>query len=165
MNGPVRWLRLTAASPPVPVAVMMVVVMMAMMPAVPPIMVMMMPPVNFRRRRPDVFLNGRGGAGIAERHRIRRRSKREQRANGSKAQNFRELHEISPSVLCHACAEWLVATLHAIWRPRLECALNERATKMNEGRRFRRDQRTRNDARTAVTAIRPRNTLTKDGSD
>jgi hypothetical protein len=139
MNGPVRWLRLTAASPPVPVAVMMVVVMMAMMPAMPPMMVMMMmPPVNFRRRQPGVFLNGRGGAGIAERHRIRRRSEREQRANGGKAQNFRELHEISPSVLCHACAEWLVATLHAIWRPPLECALNERATKMNEDCGFRR---------------------------
>lgn len=163
MNGPVRWLRLTAASPPMPVTVMMVVVAI-MMPAVPP-MVMMVPPVNFRRRRPGIFLNGRGAAGIAQRHCIRRRGEREQCTNGGEPKNFRELHKISPSVLCHACAEWLVATLHAIWRPRLECALNERATKVNEGRRFRRDQRTRNDARTAVTAIRTINTLTTDGRD
>ena len=118
-------------SPPVPVAVMMMVVMVAMMPAMPLVMMMMVPPMHLRRRQLGVFLNGRGGAGIAERKRIGRRGERKQRADGSKSQNFRELHEISPSVLCHVCAEWLAATLHAICRLRLECALNERATNMN----------------------------------
>jgi hypothetical protein len=81
-----------------PVAVMMVVVMMAMMPAMPPIMVVMMvSPMYFRRRQLCVFLNGRGSAGIAERERIGRRSERKQRAKGGKPENFRELHEISPS--------------------------------------------------------------------
>ena len=67
-----------------PVAVMMVVVV-AMMPAVPAIMVMMtvVSPVNFRRRQPRVFLNGRSSAGIAERHRIRGCGEREERADGS----------------------------------------------------------------------------------
>jgi hypothetical protein len=92
MNGPARWLRLAAASPPMPVAVVMVAMMM---PAVPP-MVVMVPPVNFRRRQPGIFLNGCGGAGIAERHGIRRRSEREQRANGREPEKLRELHEISP---------------------------------------------------------------------
>ena len=164
MDGPVRWLRLTVASPPMPVAMM---VMVAMMPAMPPIMVMMMvpPPMHFRRRRPGIFLNGCSGAGIAERHGVRRRRKREQRANGGEPENLRELHEISPSVLCHACSEWLVATLHAIWRPRVECALNECATKMNEDRRFPAVI----DAR-AIRANRRHgdhagNTLTTDGRD
>ena len=78
-----------------PVTVMMMVVMVAMMPAMPPIMVMMavVPPMHFRRRQPGIFLNGCSGAGIAERHGIRRCSKREQRADGGEAQNFRELHE------------------------------------------------------------------------
>jgi hypothetical protein len=80
---------------------MMMVVMVAMMPAVPP-MVVMVPPMNFRRRQPGIFLNGCGGAGIAERHGIGRRSERKQRANGGKAQNFRELHEISPSCVTPA---------------------------------------------------------------
>jgi len=82
-----------------PVAVMMVVVMMAMMPAMPPIMVVMMmvSPMHFRRRQLCVVLNGRGGAGIAERERIGRRSERKQCANGGEPENFRELHEISPS--------------------------------------------------------------------
>ena len=106
------------------------VVMVAMMPAMPPVM-MMVPPMHLRRRQPCVFLNGRGDAGIAERKRIGRRGEREQRADGSKPQNFRQLHEISPSVLCHVCAERLAATLQAICRLRLECAVNERATNMN----------------------------------
>jgi hypothetical protein len=86
-------------SPAVPVAMMMMVVMVAMMPTVPEIMVVMMtvmPPVNFRRRQPRIFLNGRSSAGIAQRHRIRGCGEREERADGSKPQNFRELHEISP---------------------------------------------------------------------
>ena len=95
MNGPVRWQRLTAVSPAMPVTVMMMVVAI-MVPAVPP-MVVMVPPVNLRGLRPDIFLNGRSRAGIAERHRIRRRSEREQRANGGEPENFRELHKISPS--------------------------------------------------------------------
>ena len=99
-------------SPTVPVAMMMMVVMVAMVPTVPAIMVMMtvMPPVNFRRRQPRIFLNGRRRAGIAERHRIRGCGEREERADGSKSQNFRELHEISPSILCHVSAERLAAT-------------------------------------------------------
>lgn len=134
-------------SPAVPVAVVMMVAVM-----VPAMMAMIMvPPMHFRRRQPGIFLNRRGSAGIAERQCIRRRSEREQRTNGGQTQNFRELHEISPSVL--RWREWLGATLHAIWRARLECALNERATKMNASRRFRRDRRTRDEARTAVTAI------------
>jgi hypothetical protein len=60
---------------PVTMMVRMVVVAM-MVPAVPP-MVVMVPPVNFRRRQPGIFLNGCGGAGIAERGGIGRRSKRE----------------------------------------------------------------------------------------
>ncbi|WP_210180592.1 hypothetical protein [Bradyrhizobium jicamae] len=100
--------------------VMMVVV--AMMPAVPPMMmvVAMVPPMNFCRRQLRVLLNRCGGAGIAERQRIGalgRRSERQQRANGSKAQNFRELHESSPWIGCHVCVESLAATLHAISRP------------------------------------------------
>ena len=111
---------------------MMMVVMMAMMPAMPPMMVMMMvPPMHFGRRQLCVLLNGRGDAGIAERQRIGRRGERKQRADGSKPQNFRELHEISPSILCHVSAERLAATLQAICRVRLECVLNERATNMN----------------------------------
>ena len=76
-----------------PVAMVVVVVV-----AMPPMMVMMMTvsPVNFGRRQPGVFLNGCGSAGIAERQCVRRRGKREQRANGSETQNFRELHQISP---------------------------------------------------------------------
>ena len=124
-------------SPAVPVvAMMMMVVMVAMMPAVPAIMVVMtvVPPVNLRRRQPRIFLNGRSGAGIAERHRVRRCSEREERTDGSQSQNFRELHEISP-IRCHVSAERLAATLHAICRVRLERVLNERATNMN-GRRL-----------------------------
>lgn len=116
-----------------PVVAVMVMVVMAMMPPVPAIMVMMtvVPPVNFRRRQPRIFLNGRSSAGIAERHRIRGRGEREERADGSKSQDFRELHEISPSILCHVSAEQLAATLQAVCRVRLECVLNERATNMN----------------------------------
>ena len=167
MDGPVRWLRLTVASPPMPVAMMVMVVMVAMMPAMPPIMVMMMvpPPMHFRRRRPGIFLNGCSGAGIAERHGVRRRRKREQRANGGEPENLRELHEISPSVLCHACSEWPVATLHAIWRPRVECALNERATKMNEGRRFAAVIDARAMTRQPPSRRLRGNTLTTDGRD
>jgi hypothetical protein len=96
----------------------MVVVMMAavMVPAVPPMMVTM-PPMHFRGRQPGVFLNRRGGAGIAERQRIGalgRRCEREQCANGGEPQNFRELHECSPWVGVHVCAESLAATLYAI---------------------------------------------------
>ena len=107
-----------------PVTMMVMMVVVAMMPAVPPMMVVaMMPPMNFRRREPCVLLNRCGGAGIAERQRIGAfdgRSERQQRANGSKSQNFRELHESSPWIGCHVCVESLAATLHAIWRPRLE---------------------------------------------
>jgi hypothetical protein len=81
---------------PVTMMVMMVVAMMV--PAMPPMMVMVSP-MNFRRRQPGIFLNRRGGAGIAERQRIGAlswRCKRKQRADGSESQNFRELHEISP---------------------------------------------------------------------
>jgi hypothetical protein len=82
---------------PVTMMVMMVVVAM-MVPAMPPMMVMVSP-MNFRRRRPGIFLNRHGGAGIAERQGIGTFGwcrEREQRADGSESQNFRELHEISP---------------------------------------------------------------------
>ena len=80
---------------------------MAMMPAVPPMMVMM-PPMHFRGRQPGIFLNRRGGAGIAERQRIGALGwsrECEQRANSGESQNFRdrnfrELHECSPWVGC-----------------------------------------------------------------
>ena len=101
---------------------MPVTMVMAMMPAVPPMMVTM-PPMHFRGRQPGVVLNRRGGAGIAERQRIGAlgwRCEREQRADSCESQNFRELHECSPRVGVHVCAESLAATLHAIWGLRLE---------------------------------------------
>jgi hypothetical protein len=109
------------------------VVAMMMVPAMPMVMAVV-PPMHFRCRQPGVLLNRRGGAGIAERQRIGavgRGCERQQRANGGESQNFRELHECSPWVGVHVCAESLAATLHAIWRPRLEWVLNERATNMN----------------------------------
>jgi len=95
--------------------------MVAVVPAMPTMMAVM-PPMHFRCRQLGIFLNRRGGAGIAERQRIGalgRRSEREQRANGGEPKdfrdkNFRELHECSPWVGCHVCAESLAATLHAI---------------------------------------------------
>jgi hypothetical protein len=109
-----------------PVAMMVMMVVVAMMPAVPPMMmvvVAMVPPMNFRRRQPGVLLNRGGRAGIAQRQRIGAfdwRSERKQCANGRKPQNFRELHKSSPWIGYHVCVELLAATLHAIWRPRLE---------------------------------------------
>ena len=83
-----------------PVAVTMVMMVTTMVvPAMPPMMVMMAPPVDFGRRQPGIFLDGRGGTGIAERKRVGAlggRSEHEQRACRSQSQNFRELHEISP---------------------------------------------------------------------
>jgi hypothetical protein len=95
-------------------------VVMVTMPAVPPVMMMvatMVAPMHFGGRRPGVLLNRGGGAGIAERHRIgalRRACQREHRANGSESQYFRELHEYSPWVRGHVCAESPAATLRAI---------------------------------------------------
>jgi hypothetical protein len=91
---------------------MMVVVMMTMVPAMPTVMVMV-PPMHCRCRQPGVLLNRCGGTGIAERQRVGalgRRGERKQRANGGKPKNFRdknfrELHECSPWVGCHVCAE------------------------------------------------------------
>ena len=85
--------------PAVPVTMMMAV----MVPAMPTVMTVM-PPMHFRRRQPGVFLNRRGGAGIAERQRIGALGwscECEQRANGGEPKNvrdknFRELHECSP---------------------------------------------------------------------
>ena len=80
---------------------MMVVAMMTV-PAMPTVMAMM-PPMRFRCRQPGVFLNRRGGAGIAERQRIGalgRSYEREHRTNGGEPENFRELHECSPWVGC-----------------------------------------------------------------
>ena len=88
-----------------PVTMMMMVVATMMM--VPTVMAVV-PPMHFRCRWPGVLLNRRGGAGIAERQRIGalgRRCEREQRANGGESQNFRKLHESSPWVGCHVCAE------------------------------------------------------------
>jgi hypothetical protein len=87
-------------SPAVPVAMMMVVVSAMVM--VPTVMAVM-PPMHFRCRRPGIFLNRRGGAGITERQRIGAldwRCEREQRADSGESQNFRELHECSPWVGC-----------------------------------------------------------------
>jgi hypothetical protein len=95
---------------------MMMVVVAAVMVVVPTVMAMV-PPMHFRCRQPGIFLNRRGGAGIAERQRIGalgRSCEREKRADGGEAQNFRELHECSPWVGCHVCAESIAATLHAI---------------------------------------------------
>ncbi|UPJ50027.1 hypothetical protein IVB30_00870 [Bradyrhizobium sp. 200] len=120
------------------VMVMVVVAAMMVVPAMPTMMVVV-PPMHFRRRQSGILLNRRGGARIAERQRIGalgRRDERKHRANGGEPKNFRdknfrELHECSPWVGCHVCAESLAATLHAIWRPRLEWVLNECATEMN----------------------------------
>jgi hypothetical protein len=98
--------------PAVPVTMVMVMVVPAM-----PTMMVMMPPMHFRGRQPGVLLNRRGGAGIAERQRIGalgRGCEHEQRADSGEPKNFRELHECSPWVGCHVCAESLAATLHAI---------------------------------------------------
>jgi hypothetical protein len=116
----------------VAMAVMMVVVAV-MVPAMPTVMAVV-PPMHFRRRQPGIFLNRCGGAGIAERQRIGalgRSCEREKRANGGEPQNFRELHECSPWIGCRVYVESLAATLHAIWRNRLEWVLNECATNMN----------------------------------
>src|SRR5215203_3122689 len=64
-------------------------------------------PMHFRCRRPGIFLNRRGGAGITERQRIGAldwRCEREQRADSGESQNFRELHECSPWVGCPTSA-------------------------------------------------------------
>jgi hypothetical protein len=71
---------------------------MAMVPAMV-MMVTVTPPTHFRRRRLDVVLDGRGGAGIAQRKRVGalgRRGDSEHCANGGKPQNFRHLHMSSP---------------------------------------------------------------------
>jgi hypothetical protein len=86
---------------------MMVVMVMTMVPAMPTVMAMMSP-MHFRCRQPGVFLNRRRGAGIAERQRIGALGwscEREQRTNGGEPENFLELHECSPWVGCHVCAE------------------------------------------------------------
>ena len=78
------------------------VVAMMMVPAMPTVMAVV-PPMHFRGRQPGIFLNRRGGAGIAERQRIGALGwscEREQRANGGEPHNFRELHECSPWVGC-----------------------------------------------------------------
>ena len=81
---------------------MMMVVVAVMVPAMPTVMAVV-PPMHFRCRQPGIFLNRRGGAGIAERQRIGTlgwRSECQHRANGGESQNFRELHECSPWVGC-----------------------------------------------------------------
>lgn len=72
--------------------------MMMMMPTVVmmtmPTM-MAMPPSRLCRLRPDILLDGRGSAGIAERQRVSalgRSGYNEHGANGGKPQNFRHLH-------------------------------------------------------------------------
>jgi hypothetical protein len=87
---------------------MTMMVVMTMVPAMPPVVVVMMPPMHLRCRQPGIFLNRRGGAGIAERQRIGALGwscERKHRANGREPQNFRELHECSPWVGYHVCAE------------------------------------------------------------
>lgn len=67
----------------------------------PPMVMMTMPammamaPSCFGRLRPDILLDGRSSAGIAERQRagaLARRGYNEHGANGGKSQNFRHLH-------------------------------------------------------------------------
>ena len=82
---------------------MMMVVVAVMVPAMPTVMMAVVPPMHFRCRQPGIFLNRRGGPGIAERQRIGALDwscERQQRANGGESQNFRELHECSPWVGC-----------------------------------------------------------------
>ena len=69
----------------------MMMVVMVTMPAVPTVMmvVAMTPPMHFRGRRLRILLNRRGGAGIAQRQRIRaigRSGEREHGANGGEPQ-------------------------------------------------------------------------------
>ena len=108
--------------PDLPAMPVTMVMAMMMMPAVPPMMVMM-PPMHFRWRQPGVLLNRRGGAGIAERHRIGALGgscEREQRADGGEPKNFRdknfrELHECSPwGSDVTSAPNRIAATLHAI---------------------------------------------------
>ena len=66
-----------------------------MVPMVMTMPAMAMPPSHLGRLGLDIFLNGRGRAGIAERQRIGapgRSSESEHDANGGKPQNFRHLH-------------------------------------------------------------------------
>ena len=66
----------------------MMVMAMMMVPAMPTVMAVM-PPMHFRGRQPGIFLNRRGGAGIAERQRIGALGwscEREHRANGGEPQ-------------------------------------------------------------------------------
>jgi hypothetical protein len=74
--------------PAVPVtAMMMVMVVMMPMPAVPPVMmVVAVPPMHFRGLGLHVLLNGRGGAGIAERDRIGRACECQHSADGGEPQ-------------------------------------------------------------------------------
>ena len=86
----------------------MMMVAMMMVVAMPTVMMAMMSPMHFRRRQFGVLLNRRGGAGIAERQRVGalgRRCERKHCANSGESQNFRKLHECSPWVGCHVCAE------------------------------------------------------------
>ena len=72
---------------------MMMVVATVVMMTMPAMMAM--PVSRLRRLRLDILLNGRGGAGIAERQRVSalaRSGYNEHGANGGKPQNFRHLH-------------------------------------------------------------------------
>ena len=96
----------------------MMVMVVVTMPAVPTMMVVMaMSPMHCRRIQLCVFLNRRGGTGIAERQRtgaLGWRRKHEHRADGGKPQYLRELHKRSPWVGHYVRAESLAATLHTI---------------------------------------------------
>ena len=92
MNGPAHFTAANSRSPAAMVVTMMMMptVVMMTMPAM-----MAMPPSRLCRLRPDVFLDGRGSAGVAERQRVGtldRRGQSEHGANGGKPQNFRHLH-------------------------------------------------------------------------
>jgi hypothetical protein len=74
----------------VAVVAMMAVVVMTVVPAMPAKMAVG-PPMRFRCLGPGILLDGRRGAGIAERQRIGalgRRDESEQCANGRKPQNL-----------------------------------------------------------------------------
>ena len=77
----------SAILPAAPVTMVPAMPMMVMVPA--------MPPSHFRGRRPGILLNRRGGAGVADRQRLRtlgRSGEDEQCADRSKPQNFRHVH-------------------------------------------------------------------------
>jgi hypothetical protein len=123
------------------VAMMVEVVPMRAMPAMMVVTMMMAPVLHVRRRELRVLLNGGRRGGIVERERVGAlggRRKRQQRADHSQSQNFHYTHEPVSLIVCHVGVERLAATLHTIWRRRLERVLNGRVTNVNGAALLRR---------------------------